>query len=105
MKCLHTYWSDFYLGGGSPPAPISAISLLVEAVVGHLATRLENEDDCDGAEYLAPVQSEPAVRLLTSMVDGSQEPEYHYSGTVLNAEHISVIRGSLIHMCHRPTSN
>ncbi|XP_029825921.2 uncharacterized protein LOC115311409 [Ixodes scapularis] len=40
-----------------------------------MAARLPNEDDCDGASYLPPVQSEPVVRLLQPMIDGEEE---HY---------------------------
>lgn len=72
------------LGGGCPPAPVSAISLLVGALAGHMAARLPNEDDCDGASYLPPVQSEPVVRLLQPMIDGEEE-HYDYMGTVLHA--------------------
>ncbi|KAG0444871.1 hypothetical protein HPB47_013290 [Ixodes persulcatus] len=56
-------------GGGPPPTPMSAISVLVGAVAGHMATRLDNDNDSDGAAYLPPVQNEPVVRLLEGMVD------------------------------------
>ncbi|KAM7288198.1 hypothetical protein ISCGN_028465 [Ixodes scapularis] len=72
------------LGGGCRPTPVSAISLLVGALAGHMAARLPNEDDCDGASYLPPVQSEPVVRLLQPMIDGEEE-HYDYMGTVLHA--------------------
>lgn len=59
------------------------MSVLVGAVAGHMASRIENEHDCDGASYLPPVESEPAVQLLQQMVNGEEEPFYSYSGTVL----------------------
>lgn len=60
---------------------MSAISVLVGAVAGHMATRLDNDNDSDGAAYLPPVQNEPVVRLLEGMVDC--DPVYEYAGTVL----------------------
>ncbi|KAG0425036.1 hypothetical protein HPB47_027780 [Ixodes persulcatus] len=65
-------------GGGPPPTPMSAISVLVGAVAGHMATRLDNDNDSDGAAYLPPVQNEPVVRLLEGMVDC--DPVYEYAG-------------------------
>ncbi|KAG0425367.1 hypothetical protein HPB47_027468 [Ixodes persulcatus] len=65
-------------GGGPPPTPMSAISVLVGAVAGHMATRLVNDNDSDGA-YLPPVQNEPVVRLLEGMVGCN--PEYDHALT------------------------
>ncbi|KAM7304983.1 uncharacterized protein ISCGN_014883 [Ixodes scapularis] len=66
-------------GGGPPPTPMSAISVLVGAVAGHMATRLDNDNDSDGAAYLPPVQNEPVVRLLEGMVDC--DPLYDHAHT------------------------
>ncbi|KAG0437437.1 hypothetical protein HPB47_017450 [Ixodes persulcatus] len=60
-------------GGRPPPTPMSAISVLVGTVAGHMATRLVNDNDSNGA-YLPPVQNEPVVRLLEGMVGCN--PEY-----------------------------
>ncbi|XP_042148554.1 uncharacterized protein LOC115319533 [Ixodes scapularis] len=57
---------------------MSAISVLVGAVAGHMATRLDNDNDSDGVAYLPPVQNEPVVRLLEGMVDC--DPVYEYAG-------------------------
>ncbi|KAH7977551.1 hypothetical protein HPB49_002311 [Dermacentor silvarum] len=45
-------------GGGPPPPPMGTVSELVEAVAGHMATRIANTDDSDGASYLAPVDKD-----------------------------------------------
>ncbi|KAH6920522.1 hypothetical protein HPB50_028490 [Hyalomma asiaticum] len=45
--------------------------------------RITNEDDSDGARYLAPVDSEPIVRLLQPMVTGKEEPLYDYYDLLL----------------------
>ncbi|KAM7288149.1 uncharacterized protein ISCGN_031838 [Ixodes scapularis] len=69
-------------GGGPPPTPMSAISVLVGAVAGHMATRLDNDNDSDGAAYLPPVQNEPVVRLLEGMVDCDSVYEYGFTHLV-----------------------
>ncbi|KAH7945109.1 hypothetical protein HPB49_007017 [Dermacentor silvarum] len=55
-------------GGGPAAAGMTPLSALVGAVAGHMATRIANENDSDGATYLPPVDSQPVVRLLQPMV-------------------------------------
>ncbi|XP_072145156.1 uncharacterized protein [Dermacentor andersoni] len=70
-------------GGGPAAGGMTPLSALVGAVVGHMATRIPNEQDSDGAIYLPPVDSEPVVRLLQPMITGEVEPTYDYYGIVL----------------------
>ncbi|KAM7282562.1 hypothetical protein ISCGN_002709 [Ixodes scapularis] len=50
-----------------------------KTVAGHMATRLDNDNDSDGAAYLPPVQNEPVVRLLEGMIDC--DPVYDHAHT------------------------
>nr|XP_054919005.1 myb/SANT-like DNA-binding domain-containing protein 3 [Dermacentor andersoni] len=70
-------------GGGPAAAGMTPLSALVGAVAGHMATRIPNEEDSDGATYLPPVDSEPVVRLLQPMITGEVEATYDYYGIVL----------------------
>ncbi|XP_075543979.1 uncharacterized protein LOC142578482 [Dermacentor variabilis] len=65
-------------GGGPAAAGMTPLSALVGAVPGHMATRIPNEEDSDGATYLPPVDSEPVVRLLQPMLTGEVEATYDY---------------------------
>lgn len=58
----------FKTGGGPSPPPMDSVSTLVGAVASHMATRIPNAYDSDGATYLAPVASEPVLQLLRPMV-------------------------------------
>lgn len=64
----------FKTGGGPPPPPMDSVSALVGAVASHMATRIPNAYDSDGATYLAPVTSEPVLQLLRPMVTEDDPP-------------------------------
>lgn len=63
-----------YSGEGPAAASMTATSVLVGAVASHMATRIRNDYDSDGAAYLPPVQSEPVIRLLQLMITGNDMP-------------------------------
>ncbi|KAK8778510.1 hypothetical protein V5799_020149 [Amblyomma americanum] len=65
-------------GGGSQPASIDPVSEQVGAIASHMATRIVNEFDSDGA-YQPPVESLPVVRLLQPMIDGPDDMEFDYA--------------------------
>ncbi|XP_049520608.1 uncharacterized protein LOC119444567 [Dermacentor silvarum] len=62
---------------------MTPISALVGAVAGHMATRMTNENDSDGATYLPPVDSQPVVQLLQPMITGEVESVYDYYSMLL----------------------
>ncbi|KAL1436914.1 hypothetical protein MTO96_049211 [Rhipicephalus appendiculatus] len=63
-----------FTGGGRAPAPISSLSDIVGSIASHMATRIPNDEDSDGATYLPPVESEPVIRLLQSMITERDGP-------------------------------
>ncbi|KAL1481206.1 hypothetical protein MTO96_034611 [Rhipicephalus appendiculatus] len=54
---------------------MDSVSALVGALTSHMATRIPNVYDSDGATYLAPVASEPVLQLLRPMV--TEEDDNH----------------------------
>ncbi|XP_042149130.1 myb/SANT-like DNA-binding domain-containing protein 3 isoform X2 [Ixodes scapularis] len=86
-------------GGGPPPTPMSAISVLVGAVAGHMATRLDNDNDSDGAAYLPPVQNEPVVRLLEGMIDC--DPVYEYAAMRTREQEAAVAAAAQMNLLKR----
>ncbi|XP_075543527.1 uncharacterized protein LOC142577984 isoform X1 [Dermacentor variabilis] len=73
-------------GGGPAPAGMTTTSVLVGAVASHMATRIRNDDDSDGAVYLPPVQSEPVIRLLQPMITGNDVPVSQYYEELSNPD-------------------
>ncbi|XP_037512324.1 myb/SANT-like DNA-binding domain-containing protein 3 [Rhipicephalus sanguineus] len=68
----------FKTGGGPPPPPMDSVSALVGAVASHMATRIPNAYDSDGATYLAPVTSEPVLQLLRQCAVYSLVGQYNH---------------------------
>ncbi|XP_077523208.1 uncharacterized protein LOC144134098 [Amblyomma americanum] len=64
--------------GGSQPASIDPVSEQVGSIASHMATRIINEFDSDGA-YQPAVESLPVVRLLQPMNDGPDDMEFDYA--------------------------
>ncbi|KAH7986326.1 hypothetical protein HPB52_025052 [Rhipicephalus sanguineus] len=62
-------------GGGGPSTcrPMSPSLALVGAAASHMATRLPNPYDSDGAHIGQPVLSLPPARIFESMVTGSED--------------------------------
>ncbi|XP_077511876.1 myb/SANT-like DNA-binding domain-containing protein 3 [Amblyomma americanum] len=67
-------------GGGPAPAAMDPLTEQVGAVAGHMATRIYNEFDSDGANDLPPVHTLPVVRLLQPMIDGGGDTECDFTG-------------------------
>uniref|UniRef100_A0A131YQA5 Regulatory protein zeste n=1 Tax=Rhipicephalus appendiculatus TaxID=34631 RepID=A0A131YQA5_RHIAP len=66
---------NLYATGGGPSTcrPMSPSLALVGAAASHMATRLPNPYDSDGAHTSQPVLSLPPARILESMVTGSED--------------------------------
>ncbi|KAH7943308.1 hypothetical protein HPB52_006830 [Rhipicephalus sanguineus] len=66
---------NLYATGGGPWTcrPMSPSLALVGAAASHMATRLPNPYDSDGAHTSQPVLSLPPARILESMVTGSED--------------------------------
>ncbi|KAH7984103.1 hypothetical protein HPB52_017074 [Rhipicephalus sanguineus] len=62
-------------GGGGPSTcrPMGPSLALVRAAASHMATRLPNPYDSDGAHMSQPVLSLPPARIFESMVTGSED--------------------------------
>ncbi|XP_049275188.1 uncharacterized protein LOC119405543 [Rhipicephalus sanguineus] len=66
---------NLYATGGGPSTcrPMSPSLALVGAAASHMATRLPNPYDSDGAHIGQPVLSLPPARIFESMVTGSED--------------------------------
>ncbi|KAG0431364.1 hypothetical protein HPB47_021854 [Ixodes persulcatus] len=65
---------------------------------GHMATRLDNNNDSDGSNYLPHVQNEPVVRLLEGMV--GCDPEYEYAGSCSGGNDTNEPAQKVTEMCN-----